>query len=324
MKLKHMYFHHPSQLETNEAVIEKFENQGVSMKKIQEALGRTNRYVVPTDSPETSLSLGIDAAKGVLRASKITMNEIDIIVFVTATPEHQIPNDSIFIHQALQGKPDTMCYDINANCIGTFIALDQVAQYLNNSKTAQKALVICAEKLSSILDKENPVTAFCFSDSAFAFIVEKDETSSGLIDVHYHTDSSFCNTVLFPPKGHSCFATGELTMWDTSFDGSGSVEYATNKIEDFLRRNKLTTDDISLFLFSQLSLKNIEIIKNHFNLPDDKVPFYSKEIGYSGSSSPLVALDQYQQLVKPLKEGEYILIWTLGAGYQAGLMLWRF
>jgi len=319
-----MYFHHPSQLETNEAVIEKFENQGVSMKKIQEALGRTNRYVVPTDSPETSLSLGIDAAKGVLRASKITMNEIDIIAFVSATPEHQVPNDSIFIHQALQGKPNTMCYDMNANCIGTFIALDQVAQYLNNSKTAQKALVICAEKLSSILDKENPVTAFCFSDSAFAFIVEKDETSSGLLDVHYHTDSSFCNTVLFPPKGHSCFAPGEFAMWDTSFDGSGSVAYATNEIEDFLRRNKLTIDDISLFLFSQLSLKNIEIIKNHFNLPDDKVPFYSKEIGYSGSSSPLVALDQYQQIVKPLKEGEYILIWTLGAGYQAGLMLWRF
>ncbi|EHQ43545.1 3-oxoacyl-ACP synthase III family protein [Myroides odoratus] len=324
MKLKHMYFHHPSKLENNEAVIQKFENQGVSMKKIQEALGRTNRYVVPTDSPETSLSLGIDAAKGVLRESKISMNEIDIIAFVTCTPEHQIPNDSIFIHQALQGKPDTMCYDINANCIGALLALDQVAQYLNNSKTAQKALVICAEKMSSILDQENPVTAFCFSDSAFAFIVEKDDTSAGLVDVHYHTDSSFCNTVLFPPQGHSCFATGELTMWDTSFDGSGSVEYATNKIEDFLRRNKLSTADISLFLFSQLSLKNIEIIKNHFNLPDHKVPFYSKEIGYSGSSSPLVALDQHQQIVKPLKEGEYVLIWTLGAGYQAGLMLWRF
>nr|WP_260255061.1 hypothetical protein [Elizabethkingia meningoseptica] len=35
-------------------------------------------------------------------------------------------------------------------------------------------------------------------------------------------------------------------------------------------------------------------------------------------------MDQYQKNVRKLKKGENILIWTLGAGYQAGLMLWRY
>ncbi|MEK6495308.1 3-oxoacyl-[acyl-carrier-protein] synthase III C-terminal domain-containing protein [Myroides odoratimimus] len=324
MKLVHTYFYHPSNIESNEDVIKQFEEQGVSMGKIQEALGRTNRFIVPKNSDETTVSMGIEAAKGVLKQSGISIGEIDIIAFVTCTPEHQIPCDSIFIHNGLKAKHNTMCYDINVNCIGAFVALDQVTHYLNSSKTASKALVVCSEKLSNILDTKNPVTAFCFSDSAFAFIVEKDTTPSGLVDVLYHTDSSFCDTVLFPPKGHSCFMPGELTMWDTSFDGSGSVEFALDKIESFLAKNGLTIEDISLFLLSQLSLKNIKKIKEYYNLPDKKVPFYSKELGYSGSSSPFLALHQYQKEVKPLKQGDYFLMWTLGAGYQAGLMLWRY
>lgn len=324
MKLHHTFFYHPEYRESNEAVIQYFEQQNISMQKIQNALGRSNRYILTEDTEETTLSMGIEAAKGVLRESNISIQEIDLIVFVTSTPEHHIPCDAIKIHQALGAKFNTLCYDINVNCIGAFAALDQVSKYLEGSSTAQKALVVCSERLSGILDPENPVTAFCFSDSSFAFIVEKDSSASGLMGVMYHTDSSFHDSVLFPPQGYSCRQEKDLTMWDTSFDGSGSVNFALNDMAAFLERNHLTVDTVDLFLFSQLSLKNINIISEHFNLPPEKVPFYSREIGYTGSSSPFLALHQYQKNVRKLQQGEYILIWTLGAGYQAGLMLWKY
>lgn len=325
MKLHHTYFYHPEYLETNAAAIEYFEEQEISMQKIQNALGRANRYIIPENSKETSLSMAIEAAKGVLEESRLSVQDIDIIVFVTSSPEHQIPCDSIRIHHALGGKPNTMCYDINANCIGAFVALDQVSKYLTASGTAQKALIVCADKLSAILDPENPVTAFCFSDSSFAFIVEKEEdTFSGLMDVLYHTDSSFCNAIVYPPQGYSCHSLQDLTTWDKNFDGSGSVDFALDTISSFLERNDLKIEQIDLFLFSQLSIKNINIIRDYFQLPEEKIPFYSKELGYSGASSPFLALNQYQKNVRSIQKGEHILIWTLGAGYQAGLMLWRF
>ena len=324
MKLGHTYFYHPEHAETNEFVIEQFEQKNVSMQKIQNALGRSNRFIATEDSEETTLSMGIHAAKGALRESNTSILDIDIIVFVTSTSEHLIPCDAIKIHQALQAKANTLCYDINVNCIGAFVALDQITKYLSVSDTAQKALIICYEKLSSILDSENPVTAFCFSDSSFAFIVEKDDSTSGLMDVLYHTDSSICNTVLFPPKGYSCYHPNDVTLWDNSFDGSGSVNFALNDMNGFLERNHLSIEKIDLFLFSQFSLKNINIIGEHFNLPPEKIPFYSREVGYTGSSSPFLALHQYQKNVRKLQQGEHILIWTLGAGYQAGLMLWKY
>jgi len=79
-----------------------------------------------------------------------------------------------------------------------------------------------------------------------------------------------------------------------------------------------------LFLFSQFSLKNINIIRDYYRIPEEKIPFYSKELSYTGSSSPFLALHQYQKKIRSLQKGENILIWTLGAGYQAGLMLWKY
>jgi 3-oxoacyl-[acyl-carrier-protein] synthase-3 len=241
-------------MENNEAIIQHFEQQNISMQKIQNALGRNNRFILTDDVDETTLSMGIEAAKGVLRESKTSIQEIGVIVFVTSTPEHHIPCDSIKIHQALEGKPNTLCYDINANCIGAFAALDQVSKYLEGSSTAHKALVICSERLSRILDPENPVTAFCFSDSSFAFIVEKDSSSSGLMDVMYHTDSSFHDTVLYPPKGYACQHHNDVTIWDKRFDGSGSG-FCFNPHDSFLEQNQLTVEEIDLFLFSQFSIK---------------------------------------------------------------------
>lgn len=325
MKLHHTYFYHPEFVENNASVIERFELQEISMQKIQNALGREDRFIVPENSFETTLSMGIEAARGVLNESNISILDIDIIIFVSSSPEHHIPCDAIQIHHALEGKPDTLCYDINANCIGAFIALEQVSKYLKGTGTGTNALVVCAEKLSRILDPNNPITAFCLSDSAFAFIVENDgDAASGLIDVVYHTDSSFCNTVLYPPKGNSGHHHGDVTFWDRIFDGMGSVNFALDTINPFLQRNQISLEQIDLFLFSQFSIKNINIIRDYFKLPEEKIPFYSKELGYTGASSPFLALDKYQKEEKRLKKGDYILIWTLGTGYQAGLMLWRY
>ena len=104
MKLQHTYFYHPDNIESNETVIEYFEEQSISMRRIQSALGRNNRFVLPENSEEATLSLGIEAARGVLRKSNRSINDIDMIIFVSTTPEHHIPCDSINIHNALGGK----------------------------------------------------------------------------------------------------------------------------------------------------------------------------------------------------------------------------
>ncbi len=71
----------------------------------------------------------------------------------------------------------------------------------------------------------------------------------------YHTDSSFHDTVLYPPKGYACQHHNDVTIWDKRFDGSGSVDFALTHMTQFLEQNQLTVEEIELFLFSQFSIK---------------------------------------------------------------------
>ena len=68
------------------------------------------------------------------------------------------------------------------------------------------------------------------------------------------------------------------------------MDFIQGELESFPAKHNLVIEDISLFLFSQFSYKNISLIRDHFGLPDDKIPLVRYDIGYTGASSPFVAL----------------------------------
>lgn len=314
----------PRYVETNDTVIEYFEEQNVSMKAIQAQLGRVSRHVSRDAAEDNTLSMAVAAAEGAVKSSGLTIADIDMILFVTSTPEQLVPCGAMLIHDALKGAPHTMCYDLNANCIGTFIALQQAAMFLSGNKRAQRAMVVSSEHFSRVVDAGHPVTAFCFTDSAFAFILDKDGSDSGYIDSRFRTDPSFKDTIVFPKGGYSYCNTVEPRIFWSEFDGRGSVEFMHEELELFLAQHGLTINDISLFLFSQFSYKNISLIRDHFDIPEEKIPLVCYEIGYTGASSPLVTLHEHIRKGNVVNKGDYLLIWTLGAGYQAGMMLWKY
>ena len=167
------------------------------------------------------------------------------------------------------------------------------------------------------------MTAFCFTDSAFSFVVQKDGSDSGYIDSRFFTDSSFKDTIVFPKGGYSYCGTPDPRIFWDEFDGRGSVDFIQGELESFLAKHNLVIEDISLFLFSQFSYKNISLIRDHFGLPDDKILLVCYDIGYTGASSPFVALHDHLRKGHTLNRGEYVLMWTLGSGYQVGMMLWK-
>lgn len=65
-----------------------------------------------------------------------------------------------------------------------------------------------------------------------------------------------------------------------------------------------------------MSLANINMVRERFNIPDEKVPHISLTRGYTGASSPLMALDYAIQEGK-VKRGDYVMFWTIGGGFQS-------
>ena len=117
MRLMASSLYLPQHTETNEAVIEFFEQQNVSMQKIQSQLGRGTRHVSRDVSEDNTFSMAVESARQELEIGHLTIRDIDLILFVTSTPEQLVPCGSLLIHHALEGAPHTMCYDLTANFI---------------------------------------------------------------------------------------------------------------------------------------------------------------------------------------------------------------
>ena len=203
-----------------------------------------------------------------------------------------------------------------------FIALEQATLLLASKDTYKRALVIGSDYLSKLGDTTQPIPFTIVGDAAAAIILEKNEKSSGMIDRAYKTDSSFNDTIVYPPRGLSCSLNKNEKIHWAPFSGVESAEFAVEALEKLLDKNKLKLDDISCFLLSQFTKSNIDILQEKLKIPNNKIEYIGDKYGYTGVSSFFIA---YKSRLEQglLKEGDIIAFWTLGAGYQTGVMLWK-
>lgn len=324
ISMKEIGIYHPQKQLDNDHFIQHFDKQNKHVLGVLEKTGRKLRYQIE-GSEENSLTMGIEAAKNVLSQANLTAHDIDMIVFISTTPEVLSPTNSLMIHKALHGKEETLCYDLNGNCLGMFIAVEQVTRTLMTS-TKQRALLIGSDFNNLFADPENPITYSIFGEAAVALILEKDHSDSELIDVVYQSNASFTEEIVFPPKGLAKTLRdnedSRYLHWG-EFDGIDSVKFAIRSIPALLEKHNLALEDIRLYCFSQFTQANVLAVQDGLQLSPERVAYIGDKYGYTGNSSPFLAL--YDAIEKgDIKRGDYIVFWTLGAGYQAGTMLWRY
>lgn len=77
------------------------------------------------------------------------------------------------------------------------------------------------------------------------------------------------------------------------------------------------------FCFSQYALCNIKDLRKLMNIDENKSLFIGSEYGYTGTSSPFIAL--YEAIERKLiKRGDYVMFWTIGAGSQNISLLFKY
>jgi 3-oxoacyl-[acyl-carrier-protein] synthase III len=328
--IKDVATYHPEKVVNNEFYQKHFEKQGKDITNLLDAFGRKNRYVADYER-ETTLTMAIEATKRVMEKSKVKAEDLDMIVFVSGTPEYLFPTNAAYIHHAIQGKFETIVYDMNVACVGMVVAVEQVSRYMLSNPHIQRALVVGAEQMLRYARKEDPVTYASFGDGASAVILEKQEKEgekTGFIDSHYYTNTDSCHKIVLPACGLSNLYNPEISDYDKRFKWENVNEdkgfiLTASSIQNVLERHHLTPDDIKVFCLSQLSKKNIGRVAEALGQDLSKFIFVGDEFGYTGSCSPFIALNRAIEEGK-LKRGDYIMFWSIGAGYTACSMLFRY
>jgi len=326
VRIRDIQVYHPSNEVDNEYFIERFRQRGTEVSGLLRALGRNKRFMI--DNPaENTLTMAIEASKSALQSAGLSAGDLDLIIFTSQTPEYLLPSNALKLHNALGGDLNTICYDLNANCAGMLVAVDQASRYMMGNPRIERALVVGADYLT-VHSPDQPVYYSNFADSACAVILEAASDTRGLIDSIYQTDTSVIDNSLFPAHGLSNLYREEFTAKDaqvqfTPFDDSVCVDSAVDSLRILLERNGIAKEDVGGYLFSQFSLGNVKLVAERLGIDEQKVTYIGDKYGYTATNSPFVALYEALKAGK-ISRGDYLVFWTVGAGWQNVSLLMQY
>ena len=119
---------------------------------------------------ETTSDLCIEAAKNAMDAAGVGPDDIDFIAVGTTTPDRIFPNTGVLVQEKL-GIHGCAAFSVETACTGFIYALSITDKYVRAGE-AKCALVIGAERLSSMVDWSDRSTCVLFGDGAGAVILK--------------------------------------------------------------------------------------------------------------------------------------------------------
>jgi len=154
----------PKRLVPNSEIVDRIESND---EWIQQRTGIQSRRFAGPD--ETVITMAQAACESALKRAKLTMADIDTVIFATISYPFQAPSAATELINVL-GNPKAAAFDISAACAGFCYGV-AMASDLVRSGTSKNVLVVGVEKLSDFTDPNDRATAFIFADGAGAVII---------------------------------------------------------------------------------------------------------------------------------------------------------
>ena len=295
---------------------------------ILERVGIRERHLV--DKGVAASDLAVAAVKNLVEKHPFDLQEVDLIVVGTVTPDMMYPSTACLVQHKL-GIENTWGFDVSAGCSGFLFALNTGVKFVESGRY-KKVLVIGSDVNSSMTDYTDRAVCIIFGDGAGAVLLEPCEDGSGIID-HVAQIEGMGGQYLFMPGGGSLnpasHATVDQKMHYIHQDGKNVFKYAVKKMaemtERILERNQLTGKDIDCFIAHQANRRIITATADRLGMPEEKVIINIDRYGNTTAGTIPIAMQTALEEGK-LKKGDLLLIAAVGAGFTSGatLLRWAF
>ena len=322
----------PSRKVKNEELIEHFAELNLKVDGLMKAMDKKVRYFC--ENGETSLSMGHEAAlMAIDRAEGIDRNNIDMIIFVSVQPEFLNPTTSMELRDLLKAHNAHVVFDMNDTCLGGATAINVACKYMNSSDDVKTVLIASAQNISAVVDKNDTVAYSLMGDCGVAIILQKEEEDikRGYIDSVNYCRGAFASNIKFPNCGLSealsnqnlTIPTKERNFTWHSFPIEWLGRDFGHSIGRLLVKCGIKNDDVDFLFMSQFTKKGIEQGLALEGIPAEKNIYIGDKYGYTGPTSPILAL-HWGLTNNLLKEGQNIIIGSLGTGINTCTMLFKY
>jgi 3-oxoacyl-[acyl-carrier-protein] synthase III len=282
-------------------------------------------------APEEACSdLAIKAATAALADAKVSAADIDLLIVATCTPDLPLPSTACIVQHKLGIPAHATCFDIAAACSGFLYALEIAYGQLQTNRY-KRALIIGAEKLSTITDWTDRTTCVLFGDGAGAAVLTKvDASGIGILGTDLGADGEFVDNLYIPAGGSRTPASAEsVSKRDHCIRMNGrevfksAVRVMETVAREMMEQHRLTPDQISLVVPHQANIRIIEALAGNLKMPLDKFFVNLDRYGNTSSATIPLALDEARRAGR-IKPGDLTLLVAFGAGltYGAALVRW--
>jgi len=141
------------------------------VKEVVEKIGIYQRRFA--DDKTCSSDLCFAAAEKLISDNNIERSEIDLLIFISQTPDYRMPATSVLLQNRLGLPNSTIAFDINLGCSAFIYGLSVAFSMMKNTGL-RKALVLDGETRSKVYSPKDRRSAFLFGDGGVAALIERD------------------------------------------------------------------------------------------------------------------------------------------------------
>ncbi|TCP51949.1 3-oxoacyl-[acyl-carrier-protein] synthase-3 [Tamaricihabitans halophyticus] len=278
------------------------ERFGKSEQWIRERTGIEQRRVAGPG--ETVQDMALAAAEDALKNSGTPAAEIDLVIVASCSISDPLRATAAQVAELL-GASTAAAFELNAACAGFCYALAVAADTVR-AGSADKVLVIGAEKMTAWVDPADLGTSIIFGDGAGAAVVA-ETPDPGIGPVVWGSDGAQAELIHAPAE------TGAMVM-----NGPAVFRWATGEVhavaERACQQAGIEPSELAAIVPHQANLRIVDALVAKLRVPDAAVARDITDSGNTSAASIPLALRSMLRDREPRPRGLALLV-----GFGAGL-----
>lgn len=281
-----------------ESVLEsQYETESVR-KRFSALTGIENRRLCNQDQYTSDLAFA--AAQRLLSELGWDRNKIDILIFVTQTPDLSIPATACVLQHRLGLSHECSAFDVNQGCAGYPYGLHIAGSQLKKNGPSRALVLVGDTSGKPNIPSRAALVAPIFGDAVTATALEWSADAPPMY-FKFGTDGSGWDFIMSLRPGGNPPLTKQNFLFEELKDGqikvaanfrmkgedvfNFSTAVVPKEIEKLLGYCQQKTDEVDYFIFHQANKMINETIRKRLKLDSNKVPSSLARFGNTSSAS---------------------------------------
>ncbi|MEE2935862.1 MAG: beta-ketoacyl-ACP synthase III [Planctomycetota bacterium] len=278
-----------------------------------------------SDDVATS-DLCYEAATECLKRARVSVDQIDLIIVATITPDHATPSTACHLQRRLGAIAPAM--DVNAACAGFMYGLVTGSQFIAAGNN-RCVLVVGSDLMSRTINPNDKKTYPLFGDAAGAVLLTPGQAGGGILSYQIGSEGCGGEMLCIPAGGTRQELTPEAHQQGLQYltmDGRNVFKWAVRIFDESANQvlNDVGVDasELDLVVLHQANQRIIDSAVSNLNMSRDKVFVNLDRYGNTSGASIPLALDEAAQAGK-IQRDDLVLLCGFGAGLAWGTALLR-